>query len=77
MALTAAERQARHRERVQQELEGYRTQVREFLNALADACELGRCAKFTNHLPEEPHEALAELKRRLETRRIIVCCREE
>jgi hypothetical protein len=77
VALTNAEKQARHRERVQRELDGYRVATRAFLDELSRACEEGRCARFTNHLPDEPFAALEELRRRLESKRLVVVQRED
>lgn len=71
-----AQYQARWREKTFRELEALRTQTRHFLHVLADAAERGRSVKLTNNLPEDPAEALAELSRRLDGRRVIDCAPE-
>lgn len=42
-------------------------------DVLATACEAGRSAKLTNNLPENIHERVLELTRRLENKRVILC----
>jgi hypothetical protein len=73
MPLTNAEKQSRFREKRDAELNALREQSRAFLDAFADACDRGRCSKLTNHLPDDPHAALAELAERLREKRVIVC----
>lgn len=72
MALTNAEKQAAFRTRRDAELEALRVKSQELLDALATACELGRCPGLTNRLPDTTWEAMEELTRRLKTKRLIV-----
>lgn len=72
-ALRNAQRQARFRERRDNRLSELDRQANSIINALSDACEAGRCPALTNHLPDPPQEALAEIVRRLQNKRLIVC----
>lgn len=68
--LTGAERQRRYEER--RNWRELAEAVAEFTDALATAAELGRSAKLTNHLPEEPVERMRELTRRLTGQRVVM-----
>jgi len=72
-ALRNAQRQAAFRQRRDARLSELDLQAQRIINALSGACERGRCPALTNHLPEPPQAGLAELVRRLEDRRLIVC----
>jgi hypothetical protein len=72
MPKTLAERQEAHRIRNEVRVR----ELRALIEALQTACELGRCPQLTNHLPDEPGAACAELTRRLQDKRLIVCKRE-
>jgi hypothetical protein len=76
-ALRNSERQKRFRERRDARLSELDLQARGIIDALSGACERGRCAKLTNHLPDSPQEGLRELVDRLSSVRLIVCRLEE
>ena len=69
---TTTDRQRAYRERQSAERDNLRAASRELLDALATAAEQGRCAWLTNHLPEEPGEAMREVAQRLDGRRVTV-----
>lgn len=71
--LRNALRQQRFRARRDARLSALDKQARRIIDAIADACDRGRCPALTNHLPDPPQEALAEIVRRLSDRRLIVC----
>ncbi|HEU4752558.1 MAG TPA: hypothetical protein VFU47_05570 [Armatimonadota bacterium] len=70
---TNAEKQAAYRKR-RELVMGHLQHLRD---ALCAACERGRSARLTNHLPEEPQAWMPELTRRLEGVRLIVATRQE
>jgi nitrogen-specific signal transduction histidine kinase len=70
---TNRERQARHAAKTAALV----TLAEELKHALSGACERGRSAGLTNHLPEDPAEWIPELVRRLEERKLIACKRED
>jgi hypothetical protein len=72
MPLTNAQLQTRFRERRDARLAALDANARELLDAVAGACERGRCHGLTTRLPEDPWDAMAELARRLKTKRLIV-----
>jgi len=76
-ALRNAQRQSRFRQRRDKRLSELDRQARGIIDALSDACDRGRSPTLTNHLPDPPQAGLAELVRRLQSRRLIVCKNEE
>ena len=77
MPLTNAEKQARHRDRIAQELAALRATSRRLLDQFASACDRGRCWRFADNLPEDPADAMEMLADRLQQKRLIVVARED
>jgi hypothetical protein len=74
MALTNAEKQARHRDR-QEVLKRELIAFREELTRALESAEGRNVARLVRGLPDDPGEWLPELTRRLSEVKIIVCAR--